>query len=330
MLLLEKVHPSIQAAVDRVLAGANKTPTTVVRDFDGCEYHIRVERQQAAAAAAGEGEGDGNSAGGQADQQCCASVTVALRHTTPFNELDAHHNFDEVLSTLFPPPLRKFLKSDTFGRSSGEFVVEIRIPAAASERTRCEALQAAGQLRIWSYIPVFARQCEVYLTRPELVKPMLLHYHAGEEMLLFSHKGSFLVLVALRVASKDEAVFTRHFLQTMMDAKKLQREISAAPAFAFDHGKVPDSMPKGMPVACGSDPCVFWCSFQLFRRQMEPMEHLVETVTQLVNFRSTLAYHIHAGRTYMHSMMRKRVEMSLQVLNRAKTKTTGKAKIALQ
>ncbi|RNF18213.1 ARP2/3 complex subunit [Trypanosoma conorhini] len=316
MYLLERAHPSVRAAVDRVLCGENKTPHTVVRDFDGCEYHIQVDWEA-------------ESGAGATPQR--AAVTVALRHSTPFKELNALRNFEDVLPTLFPADLRRFLRGNAHARSDGGFVAEVHVPADAAAPLRQAALQSAAQLRIWSYVPVFAGQHALYAARPEApLRPVVLHYHAAEEMVLFSNRGNFIVAVALRPASKDEAVFTRHFLQAMMDAKKLQREISAAPAFVFDHGKPPAAFPEDLALPSLTDPDVFWCSFQLFRRQMEPGEHLVETVTQLVNFRSTLAYHIHAGRTYMHALMRKRVESSMQVLNRAKTKTTDKAKVILR
>ncbi|ESL12147.1 ARP2/3 complex subunit [Trypanosoma rangeli SC58] len=326
MYLLERVHPSVQAAVDRVLSGANKTPHTVVRDFDACEYHIQVEWAES-------GGGAGEKAGGDAtphSEAQNAAVTVALRHATPFKELDAHRNFDSVLPTLFPSAVRSFVRGGAYTRSDGGFVAEVHVPASTPAPLRQVALHSAAQLRVWSYVPVFAGQYELYVSRPEaLLRPVVLHYHAGEEMVLFSSRGNFVVAIALPSASKDEAVFTRHFLQSMMDAKKLQREISAAPAFVFDHGKPPVSFPENLDLPSLTDANVFWCSFQLFRWQMEPGEHLVETVTQLVNFRSTLAYHIHACRTYMHALMRKRVEASTQVLNRAKTKTTDKAKVTL-
>ncbi|KAF5223882.1 Arp2/3 complex 34 kD subunit p34-Arc [Trypanosoma cruzi] len=327
MYLLERVHPSIQAAVDRILTGANKTPDAVVRDFDGCEYHIHVEWK---ASRINEKEEEIGTHPASQREAHFAAVTIALRHSTPFKELNAHRNFDDVFPTLFSTATRKFVMNDANSRSDGAFVAEVRIPAGVAATVRNEALQSAAQLRIWSYIPVFARQCELFLSQPETpLKPVVLHYHTEEAMVLFSSKGNFIVAIALRSASKDEAVFTRHFLQAMMDAKKLQREISAAPAFVFDHGKPPASLPGNLSVSSLTDANVFWCSFQLFRRHMEPKEHLIEAVTQLVNFRSTLAYHIHAGRTYMHALMRKRVESSMQVLNRAKTKTTGKAKVTL-
>ncbi|ORC86914.1 ARP2/3 complex subunit [Trypanosoma theileri] len=354
MHLLEKIHPSIEAAVDRIISGANKTSHTVIRDFDGCEYHLEVQLQNPSSSTTTtttttttETSTDSNGNGNIhiSTSPPTATITISLQHSTPFKELNVHSNFDEVLPLLFPPELRKFLKPNAYHRSSGKFIAEMHLPATLSAETRTAALQAAAQLRIWSYIPVFSHQCEVYCRSPEEVKPLVLHYHTGEEMFLYSHRGNFLVVIALRAASKDDAVFMRHFLQAMMDAKKLQREISAAPAFVFDYGKPPESIPSSLSLSSTvannhninsnsnsnseKHSNIFWCSFQLFRRQMEPMGHLVETVTQLVNFRSTLAYHIHAGRTYMHGMMRKRVETSLQVLNRAKTSTTGKAKITL-
>ncbi|KAH9598458.1 Actin-related protein 2/3 complex subunit 2 [Trypanosoma melophagium] len=339
MHLLEKIHPSIEATVDRIISGANKTPTSVVRDFDGCEYYIQVQLQNPSSSPTVETKKESTDSNGDGNTHIAistplaAAITIALQHSTPFKELNIHSNFDEVLPLLFPSALRKFVKPHAHNRSDGKFIAEVHLPATLSAETRTAALRAASQLRIWSYIPVFSHQCDVYCQSPETVKPVVLHHHTGEEMLLYSHRGNFIVVIALRAASKDDAVFMRHFLQAMMDAKKLQREISAAPAFVFEYGKPPESIPNNLSLLStsevGGNSNVFWCSFQLFRRQMEPMEHLVETVTQLVNFRSTLAYHIHAGRTYMHGMMRKRVESSLQVLNRAKTSSTGKAKITL-
>ena len=161
------------------------------------------------------------------------------------------------------------------------------------------------------------------------MQPLRIPYLQGESMYLFQTKGNFLCCISLNSTGRDDLVFLRNFLQTFQDAKKLEKSISGAPAFVFSNGKAPIDMPKGL-AAEPEQENIFWCSFQLFKLQMEKPNRVLETATQLVNFRSIVLYHIHCCRTYMHSIMRKRVETNVQIINRARTSTTGKAKVTIR
>ncbi|KAG8348391.1 putative ARP2/3 complex subunit [Trypanosoma vivax] len=335
-LFLEKVHPSIEATVDRILRGENRCPKAIVRDFDGSQYHILVdlgvrkdcnERRCEDTIAGSESNGDG--AVSAESLACKAAITVAVRHFTPLEELNAHGNFYDVLPTLFPPTVRGFIQTSVSSDDAGAPVV-FHIPAGVADATLREALQVVGSVRVWSFAPVFLKQCELFLSDPASVRPLVLHYHPGEEMVLFSYSDNFTISVSMRASSKDEALLMRHFLQSMADARRISKELAGTPTFAFEQGTVPDELRAvGAPVSNVANEDHFWCSFQLFRQQMEAPSNLIDTVTRLVNFRNFVSYHISAGRTFMHGMMRKRVEASLQVLNKAKTHITGKPKITL-
>ncbi|CBH13475.1 ARP2/3 complex subunit, putative [Trypanosoma brucei gambiense DAL972] len=334
LLLLEREHPAVHAAVERILRGDNKIPVSVVRDFDGCEYHIRVEwdkeEKEMSQTSGVDSKDTGSGEVGTVNVGGTASVTVSLRSFTPFAELNTHGNFYEVLTTLFPSELQKFVVCDTHKGDGEDFTVAVHIPSNVPAKMLREAMHSTAQLRAWSFVPAFARQFELFLTNPEVVQPLQLHYHDGEEMVVYNNRGSFIVAIALRVSSKDDAVLTRHFLQAMVEVRKHERSFCGSSAFIFEQGGPPDSVvavtgPRGRV----RDPNTFWCSFQLYKQQMEPPPRLVETVMHLVNFRTTLAYHIRTGRTYMHGIMRKRVESSLQWLNKAKARVAEETKITI-
>nr|CCC92195.1 putative ARP2/3 complex subunit [Trypanosoma congolense IL3000] len=330
MFLLEKENRSVHAAIQRILSGEHKVTGTIVRDFDGCEYHIFVGVQGgeglegALGPATSEEEKAHSDDGAQKIEEGQTLVKISLRHTTPFAELNTHNNFDDVLSSITPVQLQPYFVRNAYAESSGNFVASIVIPTGTVEGSLQGALQYASQLRIWSFLPAFARQCELFLADPGAVKPLQLHYRADEMMVVYTHRGSFFVSIELVTASKDEALLVRHFLQTMADVRKDNRCLTTSPAFSFEQGAAPDAV--ALATGCrskGRNLNLFWCSFQLFKWQMQPPAHLINTVMHLVNFRSTLFYHIHASRVYMHSVMRKRVNAGLEWLSKARTKVAS-------
>lgn len=325
MLLLESIHPALINAIKRMLSGENVVPSSAVREFDGCEFFIDVEPAK---------NNDGSRMSDLDDEipGCRYTISITLKHVVPLKILNAFGNFQAVVTAFFPPEtILKFGQLDSTTQGTTVVVVlpgsSIKLGDVSTPRDSVIAL--ASQLRVFSYIPIFKHQFETYIANPEKVQPLRLPYHAGESMYLYQSKGNFLCVIVLNITGKDELTFLRNFLQTFVDAKKLEKAISGAPAFAFSNGKAPIDMPKGLAGEPEMDN-VFWCSFQLFKLQMEKPNRVQETVMQLLNFRSVVMYHIHCCRTYMHSIMRKRVETSVQIINRARTSTTGKSKVTIK
>ena len=316
MLLLEALHPALLNAIRRILSRENAVLTTAVRDFDGCELLISVDQAPLAADATLEEEAAAAAA------PCTA--TISLKHSVPRKVLDTFGNYETVIQALFAGSGSGSWSLDF--PKTGPIIVAVTVREPQNQE---DLLGKVSQLRALSYLPIFRSQFDTYLTNPDKMQPLRIPYHQGESMYLFQTKGNFLCCISLNITGRDDLVFLRNFLQTFQDAKKLEKSISGAPAFVFSNGKAPIDMPKGL-AAEPEQENIFWCSFQLFKLQMEKPNRVLETATQLVNFRSIVLYHIHCCRTYMHSIMRKRVETNVQIINRARTSTTGKAKVTIR
>lgn len=317
MLLLESTHPALLNAIKRILSRENAVLATAVKDFDGCELLVTVDQVPLAA--------DATLAEEAAAAAAPCSVVIQLKHSVPKRILDTFGNFDAVVSALLGPASAAFTVA--FPAAGG-----IAVAVTVMEPQAQEALLLRiSQLRALSYIPIFKHQFDLFVGgQAEKMQPIRIPYHSGESLYLYQTKGTnFVCCVSLNISGRDELVFLRNFLQTFQDAKKLEKSISGAPAFVFSNGKAPIDMPKGLAAEPETE-SVFWCSFQLFKLQMEKPQRVLETATQLVNFRNIVLYHIHCCRTYMHSIMRKRVETNVQIINRAKTSTTGKAKVTIK
>jgi actin related protein 2/3 complex subunit 2 len=322
MLLIESLHPALLNAVKRILSRENAVLTTAVRDFDGCELLISVDQAPLPANATLQDEA--------AAAAAACSVVIKLKHVVSRKILDSFGNFESVITSLLTPGAATGSGGASLNVAfppAGPTIVNVTVSDGRNE----DLLAKISQLRALSYVPIFKHVFELFLAgTADKITPVRIPYHAGESLYLYQTKGTNLICcISLNISGRDELVFLRNFLQTFQDAKKLEKSISGAPAFVFSNGKAPIDMPKGLAGEAETEH-VFWCSFQLFKLQMERPQRVMETVTQLVNFRNIVLYHIHCCRSYMHGIMRKRVEASVQVINRAKTSTTGKAKVTIK
>jgi actin related protein 2/3 complex subunit 2 len=62
----------------------------------------------------------------------------------------------------------------------------------------------------------------------------------------------------------------------------------------------------------------YFLTLAIFPSHVETEEKRSKTVTLIQSLRNYLHYHIKASKTYLHIRMRKRVDLLLQVLNRAR------------
>ena len=336
MLLIERKHPSVLNVVHRMLCGQNTVPTTTVDDFDHCELRIKVTLDETSTptesgvpefvveepSSATDGDAPPPKPKNALSLLMPGDILIRLKHTVPNSILDKFGNFSEVVSPLFP--------SGYFSFDAAKKGVSINIPKDVTPKVRDDTLNLASELRIMALYPIFVHQAESFLKKPELVTPLRIPYRPTESMYMFTNKkGDFYVVVSLVIENKDDQLLVRNFLQSFMDIKRSDRSIASAPGFFFDHRKAPQDLPANL-IAEEEAESTFWVSFQLSKLQLEKRDRTFETARQLVNFRNNLMYHIHCCRSYMHAGMRKRVVGAVQILNRAKTSTTGKAKVEIK
>eukprot|EP00758_Cryptobia_borreli_P009296 Tbor_TRINITY_DN5467_c5_g1::TRINITY_DN5467_c5_g1_i1::g.24715::m.24715/K05758/ARPC2; actin related protein 2/3 complex, subunit 2 len=329
MLLIERNHPSVETVVHRMLNGQNVVPRSDIRDFDHCLLRVKVtideEDQEALSASQTSNPTDPNSPVTHSNPNSVMAkgeIMIRLRHNIPNNILNKFKNYEKIVGSNFP---KNYFSFDEEKKGA-----TVTIPKNASPKVRDEVLNLASQLRTLSFIPIFMHQAQEFMNAPTSVVPLCLPYRPTESMYLFTNKkGDFYVVVSLVVESKDDQLFVKNFLQSFVDIKRQQPSIASAPGFFFSQKVAPQDLPKEIMGEPENDD-TFWCTFQLSKIQLEKPDRVAETARQLVNFRNNLMYHIHCCRTYMHAGMRKRVENAVHILARAKTSTTGKAKVQLK
>eukprot|EP00744_Colponema_vietnamica_P024640 GILI01035983.1.p1 GENE.GILI01035983.1~~GILI01035983.1.p1 ORF type:complete len:299 (+),score=55.84 GILI01035983.1:130-897(+) len=252
-----------------------------------------------------------------------ADISVTLRHIVPVNILNQFGNYEEVVSALFP--------AGSFSFADGaKAKIAVTIDKGLSPSARDNLLSLASQLRIYSYYPIFSFQAKKFLANPATVSAVRIPYRQSESMYMFTNKkGDYYVVVSLVVPTKNDQLFVKNFLQSFVDIKRLDKSVASAPGFYFANGKAPVDVPANLVAETETD-ATFWCCFQLSKLQCEKDAKVKETAKQLVNFRNNLMFHIQACRSNMHALMRQRVESSIKIIERAKTSTTGKAKVQLR
>jgi actin related protein 2/3 complex, subunit 2 len=342
MILLDDIHPALLNALERMIRQENVVNMTAVKDFDGTVMVVLIDRtlqeEASAAAAASEAEVDPGSPtvvdpDAEAVSQRNIVVTLVLQHVVPRSVLYQFCNYEDIIKAKFPKAAKLDFSASAGDTDKTASTVSLVIPAGTSEADRIDLSQRFSQLRAWSYLPLFQHQFDLFLGgKAGSMKPLRIPYHPNESMYMYAARGGadFVVLLSMVIEGKDDQVFTRNFLQTFHDAKRLQKELSGAPGFVYSQQTAPSDAPAGFIAEVETEQ-TFWVSFQLQRSHMEGTDVAkTRVVTNLINFRNYLLYHIHCCRSYMHGLMRGRVEKSLLVLNRAKTSTTGRSRVVIK
>lgn len=321
MLLLDLVHPALLEAIRRISSHENSTPHCAVRDYDGAELVVSVALPAASAE-----EGDEPAV----DHAVAAVATVSLKHPAGLGGLDKHGNLAAVLKSVAHGFGAAGLGVACVLRDAPEpgavATIDVTLGTPASDA----ALARASQLRVLCLTAPFLHLFAQFATNPAGVVPTRVPYRQGESLYLLQVKGIFLVVISVVCPDPEERLFVRNFLQGMFDVKKAEKSIAGAPGFEFSNGKAPNDLPAALAAEPESE-ATFWVTFGLGAKHMSGEKPgPAATVTQIVNFRSYLTYHIACARSQIHAEMRARVEASLQVLNRAKTTTTGKARVQIK
>lgn len=329
MLLLDLAHPALVESVRRIAARENSVSHCAVRDYDGVELAVTMALPPAPPTDA-EVE-----AGAPPLDPALAAVpavaTVSVRHTAPLSELNRFGNLTAVLRSVTVGFGASGWAACATVRDKPEegavATVDITLGHAHSDA----AIARASQLRTACLCAPLFHQFSQFCKSPAVPAiPQRISYRRGESLYVVSVKTVFLVILSVVCPDPEERLFVRNFLQSMSDVKKHEKGVAGAPGFDFTNGKAPADLPASLIAEPETD-ATFWCTFGLGAKHLEGSKPGPEaTVLQLVNFRSYLAYHIACARSQIHSEMRGRVESALQVLNRAKTSTTGKARVQIK
>jgi len=140
-----------------------------------------------------------------------------------------------------------------------------------------------------------------------------IRYRDEEAMFLKPETDRVIVIFNIQFKDMDDVVFAKVFLQEYQDARKT---MSNAPAVTYSQKEPPMELKgvKNLKVGDGNG----FVSFVLFAPHISGGKK-EKTVDNIQTFRNYLHYHIKCSKAFMHTRMRNRVKLFLQVLNRAKS-----------
>ena len=143
------------------------------------------------------------------------------------------------------------------------------------------------------------------------IRPMVIKYRTNEAMYIVPSKDRINVYFSVDFEDETDRAIAFVFLQEFAEAP---RRINNTPNCSFS--KEPPNDVKSTPGFKAPPNCVGYLAFQVFPRHLGGSK-LDTACTLFQGFRSYLHYHIKASKSHLHSRMRARVVMLLQILNRA-------------
>lgn len=322
---LEAVHPGVIESVRRLLAGDNEVGVTAIRDFDQNEYHISLVTSEA-------------------EEPIALLVSIKHRLQRMFSE-------NQVLKLRLDKIILRHLtiafkgKEDRAREALSEMPVEgmlatIRVSLAGQTEENIAlnpALLVAAQLRhLVLFAPfqvTFDKYCASPKPGPATAPPTCLPYRENESIyLLITSSGTLTCAITIRAFDEDDAIFIRQFLKEIEFTRKQDKSVSGGPGFTISG--MPSSLFtdgfEAREATDGSDTKLFWCVFTIPKSLLDPPEKSEKCILTLINFRQYLLYHIQCCKSYLHSAGRDRVKKLEQVINRAKTNTTGCPRIQIE
>lgn len=339
MKQIELEHPALIETIRRILTQENAVPTASVRDFDGNEYHVKVdlktqmENETTKLMLSTDDNGKLYKGG---------SVTVEIAHSLSAAFLEkcgAKPFLVKVLQRHFAHDTGCFL----VGSSGDKATVTVRLDTSdltVDAVITHPTIRKAAQLRLLVVLGPYLMQFDKFLISknagqdlPFLELPFSRNAGGGANearMFLYSANANFISLLYLRVPHVDERIFVRTFLHEMQglsgDAKK---GLAGSVGMSYVAGALAPSLPANAPGAPAATDDCFYVTFVVSKRHMDPIDVAERVVRQIIDFRAFLSYHVGCCKSNLHAAMRKRAEASLLVIARAKTKTTGRPRIAI-
>jgi actin related protein 2/3 complex subunit 2 len=140
-----------------------------------------------------------------------------------------------------------------------------------------------------------------------------IRYRDEEAVFIKPETDRAIVIFSIQFKDSDDIVFAKVFLQEFADARKTMTNV---PSVIFSQKEPPLELKGARNLKVGESQG--YVSFVLFQPHMSGTKK-EKTIDNIQTFRNYLHYHIKCSKAYMHTRMRNRVKIFLQVLNRAKT-----------
>jgi len=147
-----------------------------------------------------------------------------------------------------------------------------------------------------------------------------IRYRDEEAIFIKPEADRCIVIFSIQFRDADDMVYAKVFLQEYQDAR---RTMSNAPSVTYSQKEPPLELKgvKGLRV----DNSQGYVSFVLFQTHIAPAKKET-TINNIQTFRNYLHYHIKCSKAFLHTRMRNRVKLFLQVLNRAKSEPASTEK----
>lgn len=146
---------------------------------------------------------------------------------------------------------------------------------------------------------------------------MCIPYRPGEAVYLKTEQDRCIVIFNVHFIDKDDQLLGKVFIEQFVHERKA---LPAAPSLSFSLVEPPRELADVSSVK--SDENQGFVSFVLHPAHQAKRANTISTI-QI--FRNYLHYHIKCTKAYLHTRMRSRVRVLLQVLNRAKVEPFQKA-----
>lgn len=160
-----------------------------------------------------------------------------------------------------------------------------------------------------------ALACNAVLNRRNL-DIMQVDYRPYESMWVKTNGDRVAVIFSIKFTDVDDVVFGKVFLT------EFAKNLSGAPAVDVKLREPPRDIAH-----CRGLNADGYVTFMLENRHFAPRQ-IEKTLNMLVQFRDYLHYHLKCSKAYLHIRMRTRVDLLLQVLNRAKQELPKEKKTA--
>jgi len=140
--------------------------------------------------------------------------------------------------------------------------------------------------------------------------PMIVvDYRDGEAIYIKGDQDRVTVLYSINFKDQDDQVLAKTFLQ------EFSKSISGSPSVSYSQKEAPGELSGVAGVKEGEGRG--FVTFVLFKNHFSA-QRAQGSINNLMTFRDYLHYHIKCSKAHLHSRMRERVDILLQILNRAK------------
>jgi len=168
--------------------------------------------------------------------------------------------------------------------------------------------------------PFYQVFADVEAKKPPSANLIEIRYRDDEAIYIKQETDRVIVIFTIMFKDQDDIVFAKVFLQEYQDARKT---MSNAPSVLFSQKEPPLELKgvRNLKVQAGQG----FVSFVLFAPHISGTKK-EKSIDNIQTFRNYLHYHIKCSKAYMHTRMRNRVKIFLQVLNRAKSEPESSEK----